>query len=206
LQVVLLMFALRCSAQNEQINTKVIPFYDAESQSNVVVSVWAFFDGVPCPASYTNLLTNTNLFTEYEQKQAAEIFVKYRNVTTNSGPSGTKLVGITYTNVVTPFTSFTNRFLEAVFQYTNSSARERIMFMAHGIWAIFTSNHGDGYEAALGEESGRFQVGFWQTKHNVADGLTPVLFCFVFRPARGVKPFSIHGSLPSPGPDLAGKP
>src|SRR5664280_2019698 len=75
-----------------------VPYLDKESQSNVIVTVESA--GEPCPPEYTNTLSNTNLFTPEEQKLIGDVFVKYKNVTTNSGPPGSILIGFYKTNRV----------------------------------------------------------------------------------------------------------
>lgn len=48
---------------------KVISSFDAASQSNVdVIASGNMDDAVPCPPEYTNVISNTNLFTLGEQK------------------------------------------------------------------------------------------------------------------------------------------
>src|SRR5208282_5875986 len=80
-----------------------IPFLDPASQSNVTVTVSSMFaNEAPCPPDYTNSLSNTNLFTMDEQKMIKEALVKYKNVTTNSGPPGTILVDCYKTNFIAP--------------------------------------------------------------------------------------------------------
>ena len=80
-----------------------IPFLDPASQSNVTVTASAMFDKeAPCPSEYTNSLSNTNLFTAEEQMWIKQVLVKYKNVTTNSGPPGTILVDFYKTNFIAP--------------------------------------------------------------------------------------------------------
>jgi len=52
------------SGQTNQPGKLIIPFLDEASQSNVNVTVLDILgNGQPCPAEYTNIVSNTNLFT-----------------------------------------------------------------------------------------------------------------------------------------------
>jgi hypothetical protein len=70
----------------------IYPSMPVELQDNIAILV-GFLDDKPpqhCPPAYINLLSNTNLFSPNEEKQIREVALKYKNVTTNSGPAGTK--------------------------------------------------------------------------------------------------------------------
>jgi len=124
-----------------------IPFLDPASQSNVTVTVSDFGKGQPCPPEFANSVSNTNLFTHEEQQMIRDIFVKYKNVTTNSGPPGTILINFYKTNfVIQPIywvktndwnRRRTNELWVSDFQYTNSESREEIRF-GGGMSATFT--------------------------------------------------------------------
>ncbi|HXE42931.1 MAG TPA: hypothetical protein VN516_07885, partial [Candidatus Baltobacteraceae bacterium] len=120
-------------------NRLFIPFLEPESQSNVTVIVSALGKGQPCPSEFANSVSNTNLFTSEEQQMIRDIFVKYKNVTTNSGPPGTVLINFYKTNFVAPAlywvktdeywrTHRTNEEWISEFEYTNSVSREQIRF------------------------------------------------------------------------------
>jgi Ankyrin repeats (3 copies)/Ankyrin repeats (many copies) len=160
-----------------------IPFLEPASQSNVVVTVSSIFAaGDPCPAKYTNVLSNTNLFTAQEQKLIGEALVKYRNVTTNSGPPGTVLVDSYETNLIIPPLYWlgtnrpenvrrTNQIWVAHFQYTNSDAQEEIRFGA-GVSAKFTNQSKDGYTASITRTGGGTSLlTVTEIKPNSASGL-----------------------------------
>lgn len=89
------------AAQTNQRGRLFIPFLDPASQSNVTVTV-SLDQEVPWPPEFTNSLSNTNLFTTEEQMMIREVLVKYKNVTTNSGPPGTILVDCYKTNSIAP--------------------------------------------------------------------------------------------------------
>jgi hypothetical protein len=110
-----------------------------------------------CPPQYTNVISNTNLFTAAEQKLLQEVLAKYKGVTTNSGPPGSVLTGL----------DRTNSWWVAHFSYTNSGAHEDITFgdaSAEGRFnstydgfvagltpfARFRNNRGDGYDVRMG--------------------------------------------------------
>jgi len=79
-------------AQSRGAQRFIIDFLDESSQSNVVVKLSDVDHPQPCPLQYTNVLSNTNLFTPLQQKLLRALPAEYRNITTNSGPSGTVLV------------------------------------------------------------------------------------------------------------------
>lgn len=150
-----------------------LPFLDKESQSNVVVSVYG--EGQPCSMEYTNVLSNTNLFTSEEQVLIKEVFVKYQSVTTNLGPAGTVLAGLYKTNLPVKERSRTIEIQQWVsrFQYTNYEACETISFDAHGagLTAEFRTSSNDGYNAALGNVSGGTLLIFKKVKRNLLNGV-----------------------------------
>ena len=130
LSLTLLLSGESLFAQTNQTDSSYIPFLDKESQSNVIVTVSDFYgDGQPCPLKYTNVLSNTNLFTPEEQGLIKEAFVKYQHITTNSGSPGTELVNLYRTNFL--IKAMDDRTVEvenwvARYQYTNSNAQEEV--------------------------------------------------------------------------------
>jgi len=159
-----------------------IPFLDPASQSNVTVTVSSVFaKEAPCPPEYTNSLSNTNLFTTEEQMWIKEVLVKYKNVTTNSGPPGTILVNLYKTNFIAPplywvktneywMIHRTNELWVANFQYTNSGAREEISF-GKSVAAKFTNKSNDGYAASIAWVGSGSLLTFSERKHGSASGV-----------------------------------
>ncbi|MEI6078307.1 MAG: hypothetical protein WCS94_22195 [Verrucomicrobiota bacterium] len=148
--------------QTNQAKQPLIDFLDPDSQTNIIVikngdTSW------PCPPQYTNLLSNTNLFSPAEQKLLRGVRLKYENVTTNSGPPGSVLASLN---------KDTNGYWVALFQYTNSDVQDEITFG----WKI-TAKHLDkannGYEVDVSPRSGdkNPHIACYQIKHNVMDGL-----------------------------------
>lgn len=94
LLILSLLLSSRCLlGQTPNSNAPIIihaglPLFDDASRNQVVIVVNDFNRGESCPPIYTNTLSNTNLFSPEEQKWLAEIYAKYRNVATNSGPMG----------------------------------------------------------------------------------------------------------------------
>ena len=130
--------------QTNQRAFHLIPFLDADSQSNIVVIVNELRSEQPLPPSplsYTNLVSNTNLFSPADHELLTGIPIKYKNVTTNSGPLGTVFLGLS--NSVAG--------LVAQFEHTNSGAREVITFTQMKS-AKFRTKSGDGYDV---DTSGR---------------------------------------------------
>ena len=151
-----------------------LPFLDKESQSNVVVTYNMSGTEAPCPLEFTNVLSNTNLFTFEEQKTIQEIFTKYKDVTTNTGPAGTELIGLYKTNF---FVKILNREepIEqwvANFGYVNSKSREEIHFGGHGVlFARFRSESGDGYDAGFSSAADGPILSFSEFKKGFPNGI-----------------------------------
>lgn len=181
----LLIFAETLLGQTNQLRRLFIPFLEKESQSNVIVDVSGFFgDGQPCPLEYTNSLSNTNLFTTEEQKTISKAFLKYRNVTTNSGPIGTVPMGLFETN---RFVKVINKSIKikswvAIFKYTNIDATEEIQFGA-GMLAKFRNKSNDGYDLSLTRTGDGSMMYFGEVKHGLLNGL---LAGFIDHHAQGV--------------------
>src|SRR5208337_4989301 len=91
LHLSLLLFAGNLFGQSNQAERLFVPFLDNESQNNVIVAISdTSGSGKTCPIKYTNVLSNTNLFSLEEQTLLRDVFIKYKHVTTNSGPPGTQ--------------------------------------------------------------------------------------------------------------------
>ena len=156
-------------AQSKSANHLLIPYFDPASQSNIVVSVCDFKGGQPCPLIYTNIVSNTNLFTSEEQQLLNKVFVKYKNVTTNSGPSGTVLASLCKTNLVNLYR--TNEFFVALFQYTNSAEFEKVWFFEGHISAASTAEAGGGYTVGIGKDGSCSVLRFNRKKNGLNDGI-----------------------------------
>jgi hypothetical protein len=125
----------------------VIDLLDQKSQSNVVVTVSDVDDPEPFPLKYTNVLSNTNLFTPAQQELLQAIPTKYRDVATNSGPLGTALVGLTRAAFAG---GIYREGVIAHFAYTNSAAQEHIVFFGSREKVVkYQSEPGCGYYALL---------------------------------------------------------
>jgi hypothetical protein len=167
----LLIFTVDLRGQTNQARL-FLPFLDKESQSNVVVSL-GFNAEQPCPLEYTNVLSNTNLFTPEERESIEQAFVKYQDVTTNSGPSGSVLTDLYKTN----FTVIAmNQKVEidqwvARFRYTNSDAYETIYFGVGGIGAEYRNKVSDGYNADLTCVGSGSLLQYFEVKHNSLNGV-----------------------------------
>lgn len=170
LKLSLLLFAGNLFCQTNQAKRLFIPFFDPVSQSNIVVTVSDLFgDGQPCPMEYTNLISNTNFFTTAEQKLLTEIPLKYKNMTTNSGPPGTVLVSLYKTNFVIAFVHITNEEWVAHFQYTNSQVQDEVTFLDPKTVSVkFQTKSGDEYFSNMRGDS---MLALGQINQGVANGL-----------------------------------
>jgi len=160
----LLFSAGNLFGQTNQAKQPLIDTLDSDSQTNIVVIRNGGWPLPPCPSKYTNLISNTNLFSSAEQKLLLEIPLKYQNVTTNAGPLG---------SVLTALNKDINGHWVASFQYTNSDARDEVTF---GAWksAKFLNKSGDGYGVNMDYMVGKSAesiVLFCQLKHGMTDGL-----------------------------------
>jgi hypothetical protein len=123
-----------------------------------------------CPPEYTNVLSNTNLFTPDEQKLLKAIPLLYGNITPTSGPPGSVLVHLDW------FRKWLNGG-KVRFQFTNSDMRDDMAFNPFGQAGIHyvRNKAGDGYDINFIGGSGfvgpgpEFQL--TQYKHGVQDGL-----------------------------------
>jgi hypothetical protein len=150
-----------------------IPFLDEASQSNLIVNVSDILgNGQPCPREYTNALSNTNLFTSEEQRLIREVFVKYADVTTNSGPHGAKLVALSKTNSVFQAKGQivnSERWI-GQFQYTNADAKEEIVF-GSGLLAKYRNGSNFGYNASIARTGNGAILRFMTVKNDRIDGV-----------------------------------
>ena len=174
LNLALLFSAGKLFCQSNQTERLFIPLMDKESQSNVNVAVSDFGGpGKPCRPEYTNVLSNTNLFSLEDQQIIKEVFVKYQNVTTNSGPPGTVLAGLYRTNYTIKVMNETANVENWVanFQFTNSEAHEQIKF-GSGMSAEFRNKSNDGYNASITRTGGGTTLlNFGEIKHGLPNGL-----------------------------------
>ena len=146
----------------------IFPFLRLEGQSNIVVT--ADFDHPkPCPPEYTNLLSNTNLFPLDEQKKIREVTLKYKNVTTNSGPVGSVFKEFGLRQLKYADSTGTNSQLwVACFAYTNSEDQEEIWSYYGQNIVKFRTEAGDGYDAMF---RNNFLITYMEYKHGLPDGL-----------------------------------
>jgi len=162
-----LLFGACITSQAERM---IFPLLTLESQSNIIVT--ADFDHPkPCPPEYTNLISNTNLFSLAEQKKLKEVTLKYQNVTTNSGPAGSifKRWGLRQEKVET----WTNTFWVACFAYTNSDNQDEICQNSPGcVVARFRARAGDGYDVSVINGS---IFAYQEYKNELLNGLFVVL-------------------------------
>ncbi len=167
LAVSLMLVTGNLSGQTNQAGRLFIPYLDKESQSNVVVTACNFAPpGLPCPAKYTNVLSNPNLFSSHERQQIEDIFKKYKNITTNSGPPGTIFSGLYKTNVVIPYLKRTNEVFVSYFRYTNLDAQEEWTF-GRAVSVKFRTKLDKGYNVSFTQTGNGtfFQIA------NVKDGV-----------------------------------
>lgn len=120
----------------------------------------------PCPSEYTNIISNTNLFSLDEQKLMKEIPLKYKNVTTNSAPTDSKFVGIGLGSF------WLDGFTIERFHQTNSEAQVEVFFDKHNgrvAGVSFRTKSGDGYDVSFYDRG--VIESFRQFKHGQLDGL-----------------------------------
>jgi hypothetical protein len=167
----LFIFVWDIFCQPNQTNRLTIPWLDPISQSNVEVKVFNFPSGISCPIKYTNELSNTNLFSLKEQKLIEKVFVKYKSVTTNVGPSGTRLVDLEKTNITFPYFHGSNEVWVSHFQYTNSDAVEEILVGGSTISARFRTKSNEGYNVWIGPTGNGTMLQFAEIKNNLICGI-----------------------------------
>jgi hypothetical protein len=160
----LLLSASSLFGQTNQTKQPLIDFLDPDSQTNIII-IRNGKGSPPCPPQYTNLVSNTNLFSPAEQKLLQEVVLKYKNVTTNSGPPGSILASLN---------KDTNGYWVARFQYTNSEMQDEVTFGIEKV-AKHLNKSGDGYGVSMDYMLGRSAesiFNFCQLKHGVKDGLS----------------------------------
>jgi len=163
-----LFFAVCIFAQPNQSKRLFFPFLNLESQTNiVVVATWEHPQ--VCSMEYTNLISNTNLFSVTDQKLFQEITLKYRGVATNQGPVGTvfKETGFRQWKAG----KLIKIFPIVCFVYTNSAAQEEIAFSDRAFFAKYRTQQGDGYDVQFIDGSlNEYQ----EYKNGVLDGLCTI--------------------------------
>jgi len=118
----------------------------------------------PCPLEYTNVLSNTNLFTPDEQILLKELPSKYGNMIMDTPPPGTRLVGRE------PGKNLLVAFTIARYQPTNSEGQIRAFYWETNLLgAGFIAKSGDGYEFSF-DQDGQL-IGFRAVKQGKLDGL-----------------------------------
>jgi len=146
-----------------------------DSQTNLTIKVERVSS-----ARLANDLSNTNLFSNQEIKWLSEVRSKYKNLSTNSGPPGSTLVGL----------DKTNNYIVAHFTYANSTDHENLFFQINkdvsprgsgystfkfllSRVAEFRSAEGDGYDAMIGlpDEKGKEDLTIVQIRNNTPEGL-----------------------------------
>lgn len=155
--------------QTNQADKLRIPFLDKESQSNVLATV---LGEQPCPLEFTNTLSNTNLFTLEQQNTIRKVFSKYKNTSTNYGPSGTVQTGLYKTNFLirTEKGAADVETWVASFEYTNFEAHEEIRF-GGGFSAKFRNGTNDGYNVFFTRTGNGTLLSFGEVKQNLISGL-----------------------------------
>jgi len=144
----------------------IFPFLRPECQSNIVVTA-DLGHPIPCPPEYTNLLSNTNLFSTAEVERLKAIQLKYKNITTNSGPADTIFKGMVERQW--RIGKRVTTFQVSCFAYTNSAAWEEIAVASiEGTMVNFRTESGDGYNVQL--INGRV-TRYEEYKNGVLDGL-----------------------------------
>ncbi len=145
----------------------VFPLLLPESQSNIIVTA-APEHSKACPLEYTNLMSNTNLFSPAEQSLLRQIHLQYNGVTTNSGPLGTIFKGVELRQWKSG-ERVVKTFSVSCFDYTNFNARDEIAFLSQRqIMIVFRTQDGNGYNVNLID--GRLAQ-YQEYKNGVLDGL-----------------------------------
>jgi hypothetical protein len=168
LALCLLISGSNIFAQTNHGKGLIFPLLTLEAQSNIIVTADANHSR-RCPPGYTNLLSNTNLISLAERKKLEEVTLKYKDVTSNSGPVGSVFErwGLRRTKYV-ELTGATDTFWVACFSYTSSTAQEEIRFRYNSILAKFRTKEGDGYDVVLVSDS---IITYQEYKRGALDGL-----------------------------------
>lgn len=169
-------FAKTIFAQGNPPGKMLFPFLEPESQSNIVVTFSDYFGtGQPCPLEWTNSLANTNLFTAQQRELLKDLPVKYKDVSTNSGPLGTVFVASYETNYMVKRYNLNVNVKETIstFHYTNQNASETIYLDEIG--KVRHAQHKDasnnGYGIVFTPTGSGTMVSFGQMKNDKADGI-----------------------------------
>jgi hypothetical protein len=152
----------------------------AASHTNIdVIASGSWDEEAPCPPEYTNIISNTNLFTPEEQRFLNEIPVKYGNVTSNSGPAGSVLVS--YRATLVSHYWGTEWLWLSRFQFTNSDLTDEVSPGGDLLRHVVRNKAGDGFDLNINPNEPRssgFGGGsgpmYWfkQVKHGVKAGLS----------------------------------
>jgi hypothetical protein len=159
---------------------KIIRSLNAASQNNIeVIASGNMDDEVACPPEFTNIISNTNLFTLDEQKLLNETLSNYINVRSNIAPIGSVLVSYR----ATPLRVYwgTNWQWVSHFQFTNSDLSDEVSQGGDLFRHKVRNKAGDGFDfnivpdmprdSGFGGGSGP-EGWFQQIKHGVKDGLS----------------------------------
>lgn len=159
--------------QTNQAGKLIFPFLDSESQSNIAITVSDVFgSGQPCPAAYTNALSNKNLFTLEEQKLIETALATYTKITTNSGPIGTELISLYKTNIINNINgTVRSEQLVGRYQYTNSDAVEEIVFGSGTLFVRHLNKSNDGYNVHIGRLGSGSSFRFMEVKQGLLNGV-----------------------------------
>jgi hypothetical protein len=170
-----LLLAGKIHSEENKAERLIFPFLPLERQSSVLVTA-DLEHPKPCLPEYTNLLSNSNLFSLAEQEKLKAVALKYKNVTTNSGPYGTVFKGFALRQEdgvkltdKSIWIEAMNTFSVACFTHTNSGAKEELASFFNGeIIARFRTQTGDGYDVLLiGGVINKYQ----EYKNGLLDGL-----------------------------------
>jgi hypothetical protein len=176
----LLIAANNLFGQTNNLPKKLLQGFDAASQSNVDVIASGRNDEVPCPPEYTNVISNTNLFTPDEQKLLNDITLTYGDETSNSIPPGSVLVSFQATPMLTYWG--TNWLWIAHLKFTNTDLTDEISPGGDLFRHKVRNKDGDGYDFGIIPTkfdlvpygyTGAAGPEFWfqQIKHGSKDGL-----------------------------------
>jgi hypothetical protein len=120
-----------------------------------------------CSPEYTNVFSNTNLFTPDDQKLLMDIPLEYKSVATNSAPPGSIFLGFGKDSF-----AFAGDYVYLLFCYTNSEAQVKVFIDKHSdgktSWIRFRTKSGDGYDACFYNNG---IATFRQFKHSQLNGL-----------------------------------
>jgi hypothetical protein len=147
------------------------PLIRPECQNDIIVTADPEHPK-PCPPEYTNLLSNTNLFSSDEEQLLKLAGLKYKDVTTNSGAEGAIFEKFELRQWTVGKTRI--RFPVACFIYTNSPTRDEVANYGGTIIIISRDLSGDGYNIQISH--GKL-LQFQEYKNGELDG-----FCVALAP------------------------